>query len=307
MSDNFRQPSRSYVEYLMSNTNDRKRLEIQHQILKPIVTNIFNKVLDEYGLAERLAQATEKKLPILDAGCGEGLFLYDFADLLIARDLLEKADLRGADVDSIAINTAIEFCKVSNPSRPYLTFRVFDLNQNLERTPQPRYAFIYAILVLEHLPKAQKQLEYLYGSLLPGGVIYLRDFILTDSEDDTKDGWIAPHPAMIGNYRKLFAMSRSKNPGIEIAKTSAKWLTEMGAEKVWSNIDHIEAVGTSESGRTMLNNWLDGYYNGGVSLASRGLVTQKELDANKQTIISELTENSRGRSCFSNTLAQKPL
>src|SRR5438105_631099 len=80
---------------------ERDRLALQHEIYKPRVRQVFEKVLDEYGLAERLKapKIEPERVRILDIGCGEGWFLFDLATRLAERGLLDGCDLVGIDVD----------------------------------------------------------------------------------------------------------------------------------------------------------------------------------------------------------------
>src|SRR5438105_4389333 len=96
-----------YRDYLFTSPSEGERLTIQHEHFKPSVLAAFNRLLDQYGLAERLTQAkaTKTKLRLLNFGCGEGLYLHDLAQVLEARGLLEGAELNGLDINPASVAT----------------------------------------------------------------------------------------------------------------------------------------------------------------------------------------------------------
>src|SRR5438045_4676148 len=96
-----------YREALASNAKSSERMLAQYKAFKPVFEVCLNKVLDEYGLAEKLTLAKAKgtKLKILNYQCGEGLYLHLFSELLEKRGLLEGAELNGIDMDATLIAT----------------------------------------------------------------------------------------------------------------------------------------------------------------------------------------------------------
>lgn len=319
---------KEYQNYVFAQSNDRERLMLQYQVFKPSFIAAIEKVLDEYGLAQRLQQVTAtttdakgdagsisnaNKVRLMDVGCGEGLFLSEVAALLEARGLLAAADLNGVDLDSGAIATAREFSRVSKPPRPYLNFYVHDATRpfaaqlNLAMGNKLEFDFIMALALVEHLPDARPQVERLYDSLRPGGVIYLRDVVVAGADKDAEDGWLAPHPAMTPIYRHFFAYMQSKNPDVEVAKAQAGWLRERGAEMVQTTTLPFIAGGDSQTGMLMLRNWFMGLRNSSPALVKQGLISQAEVYQTIQTLFRELNASAKGRSVLVDTFARKPL
>jgi 2-polyprenyl-3-methyl-5-hydroxy-6-metoxy-1,4-benzoquinol methylase len=332
MTSYYYQPTtQTYQEYVLSGTNDRDRLMIQHDIYKPAVVNVFQQILLEYGLLHKLQQAKALKMAgmvnypkvrILDFGCGEGLYLYDLADLLEAHDLIDVVELIGVDMDSTAISTAIEFCKISEPPRPYIKFVNRDLLLPFQgeavtantNTTTTTYDFIFAILVVEHLAEAQHQVQRIYQHLLkPDGVIFLRDTIVqlapfgTKAEDQAKiEGWTLPHPAMYPIYQQMTGFLRGKNPGIEIATASAQWFKELGATEVTAQRSYVVSGGSTAEGMGMLRNLVMGIRNGAPFLISRGLLSQAQYDETMRELFADLNAYSQGYIIPIDTVAHKP-
>jgi SAM-dependent methyltransferase len=286
--------------------------------------NMFERVLDEYGLCHKLEQAkalkqakvsTFRKVRILDIGCGEGLFLYDFAALLEARGLIEVAKLVGIDMDATAIKTATEFSKESVPPRPYLKFTNRDITQPFQNEREGMtnvnltgFDFIFAIVVIEHLAQAHQHIQRIYQHLLrPSGVIYLRDAVLQSQEVDEAEGWAVAHLAMGPFFEKLFGFIQNKNPAVEVAKDQANWLREMGAANVTTQHNKVISGGLTPDGIAMLRNWVMGIRSSAPFLISRGLVTQAQYDEAIKRLFEELNGYLQGRITLVDTLATKPL
>ena len=301
-----------YRDYIFANSNDRTRLKLQHDISRPHFLEIIEQVMNDYGLAERLEKAKTRgeKVRILDFGCGEGMFLHDLAEILEKRGLLEAADLNGIDNDRAAIMTADEYCQISQPPRPYLHFFVHDGTHPLEDClglPQDdrlEFDFIFAILVLEHLPDARQHLERLYRNLKPGGVIYLSDFVAQEGGDY---GWVLPHPVMLPIGRILNQVWLNKNNGEVIALEIAGWLRQLGAEKVQATPNLAVMGGDTKAGMDMFRNFLLGIRNACPFLIARNIITQAQLDEMLETLYRELTRESTGRTGHMDILALKPL
>jgi SAM-dependent methyltransferase len=313
-------PKATFTEYVFGAVNDRERLVLQHQIFDAIVTNAFERVLDEYGLAQYiLAQTTSKKEAtaqlapkalILDVGCGEGLFLHDLATVLEQHALLEQSDLSGLDYDERAITTAEAFRLVAKPPRPYLNFYLHDVTHPFENSQalhsegkESGYALIYATFVLEHLAQPKQQVLALYERLAPGGVMFLLDYVYTEGAD----GWLVPHPAMlpiiyIAN-RAVFANSQGAHAALE----QAGWLREAGAQQVETTSHILEASGKDELSLMVLRNYLHICLNLCANLVARGVKSQAELDELRSTLYRELSSSSRGQLTAIATFARKPL
>ncbi len=301
----------SFRNYIFVEADDNNRLILQHEILKPNFEHILAKVLDEYGLAEKLhkAKTTGEKVRILDFGCAEGLYLHDVAAVLEERGLLEAADLNGIDINPGAIATADEFSKISKPARPGLNFYVHDGKQPLEsclglqKNGAAQFDFIYAMVVMEHFSEARQHVERLYGSLKPGGVIYLRDYVL----DEGPEGWLVPHPALIPFSKVFTGHLRSINPGVNVTIDQAGWLREIGAELIHTELDIIPIGGETKRGMDMLRNSIMITRNAGPMLIAKGVMTQAAFDALMATLFKEINRDSIGQASHIDTLARKPL
>jgi SAM-dependent methyltransferase len=329
--------AQTYQEYVLSETNDRDRLMMQHNIFKPAIIGIFQQVLLEYGLLHKLQQAKTlkeagasfAKIRILDFGCSEGLYLCDLAALLETYDLLDVVELVGVDLDATSIANAREFCKVSDPPRPYIKFFDGDLlqpfqSEGVDNTPtdaatlaassDASYDFIFAILVTVHLTEAQHQIHKIYQHLLkPTGVIYLRDTMLElvppvhkTTDQNRIEGWSVPHPAIYPLLQQLVAFMQSKNPGIEVATAQAGWLREFGAAQVTTQHNFVVSGGATVEGREMLRNLVIGIRNSAPFLISRGLATQAQYDTMIKELFTDFSVYSQGYNTIIDTLAYKP-
>lgn len=303
MSENFE----VFTENIFATISDRERLVLQHEVFKPNFLRVVERVLDEFGLAERLeavkaTNVTTDKVQILDVGCGEGFFLQDIANVLVSRGLLEASELTGFDIDSEAISSAKEFAQLAEPPKPYLNFYVADLTQPLFVSAPTEFDFICVTAVIEHIPDARVHLEKLYQALKPGGVLYVRAF----STEHGARGWSTPHPAFDPLYHPFVAFTTKKNPGIDVAYAAADWLKEWGAEKIETGQDTVKAGGETEAGMKMLHNWVMITRSSGGSLVKQGLVTQAQFEELISTLYRELSPQSSGHTTLVDTLARKP-
>jgi SAM-dependent methyltransferase len=323
----------TYQEYLLSDISDRERLIVQHDISKSVVMTMFERVLAEYGLLQKLEQAkTQKdsglatnfqKIRILDIGCGEGMFLYDIATLLEERGLSEVVELVGIDIDATAISIANDFYKELNPAKAHFSFNQQDITQPFQSeqaTPSTAdntrsdvafdnnaYDFIFAFAIVEHLAEAQRHIQRIYQYLLKaGGVIYLRSTVFQPQDEDAQDGWVVAHPAIYPFYKQFFGFIQSKNPGIAVAKAEAVWLQELGAEKVLVERTKVSSGGATPEGIAMLHNLIMAMRSSAPLLISRGMMTQENYDTTMQTLLEELDVNAEGYNIILDTLAYKP-
>lgn len=295
--------------YVFSDGDERDRLIVLHDSSKPNFLKVMQRVLDEYGLAELLEKAAQNntKVRILDAGCGEGLYLYDLAQLLEERNLLEAADLNGIDRDAFSLELANEFKHILQPPRPYLNFYAHDLRKPLAENPELKAAdklqfdFIYATLVLEHISNAEQLLTLLYNYLKPGGIIYLREGRLS------ADSWEAPTPSMQPPTHAFYDFIYSVNDGKEIAVLEAGWLKSLGATQVQAIEDTAYANGDNELGLQTLRNWVLAIKNSLPKAIQFGRMTQEQSETLMDTILQELNEgNPHGYWKQVDTLARKP-
>lgn len=298
----------SYQQYIFSTPTDHERLQIQHKLSKSGFMQKMERILDEYGLMQRLVLAANEgaKLSFLDVGCGEGFYLHDLAEVLEKHEILAATQLVGLDVDVTAISTANQYSQISNPPRPYLTFRLADLNAMVQLEPKPSWDLIYALFVLEHLSDARQYIQYLYHSLKPGGILLLRDAVFQDVAYDPH-GLVMPHSAMTPIFRELSAFILSKNAGTDVARASAGWLEELGAEILEVEVQTGPIGGTSSEGRDMIRNMLLMMRSSLPLLIARNVVTKNQFDETMQTLFKELSLEMVGSASVVDTLVRKPL
>jgi 2-polyprenyl-3-methyl-5-hydroxy-6-metoxy-1,4-benzoquinol methylase len=300
-----------YRHYVFAEANDRERLQIQHDAFKPKVLDNFKHILDNYGLDQqlKLAKAQGRQLRILDFGCGEGMYLHDMAEILEKRDLLGAAELSGIDVDPSAIATADDFCKISKPPRHYLKFYVHDGTFPLHTCPgllqdgHARFDFVYAMVVMEHLPNARHHIEHLYHSLVPGGVLYLRDILIQEGPQ----AQIFAHPRMVTFGRAMLTTIAKVNNGIEVSTAQPGWLRELGAEHIQDALDLVPIGGDTKQGMLMMRNNIMAIRNSKPHLLASGMMTEAQFDALFDTIYKEFNRETRGQLALVDTIARKPL
>ncbi len=316
ISDKANQPEQNqkFYDYLFSGAvEDRERLTVQYEVFKPRFEQIFAKVLDDYGLAARLEQRRAKgeQAQVLDVGCGEGLFLHKVAAELEKRELLSACRLIGIDRDANAIEAAEQFKEWFVPPRPYLNFYQWDATKPLDDCPGLKGAdnqspvefdFIFLVVVAEHIPQAKIHLQHFYDKLAPGGVIYLRDYVLEESPR----GMISPLPAMARMNHLACSFIASINAGLDVSKEAASWFKEFGAQQVQALPDRVSIDDESDIGRHCMRNLVMGMQNFGPTLVARGRLTQTEYDEIKATIYHDLSPETRGQITWMDTLAQKP-
>lgn len=300
-----------YRDYIFNKADDQERQVIQHRVFRSAFIQLLNQLLDDYRLVERIEEVNRAgyKFKILDFGCGEGLFLHDVAEVLEKRNLQDKVAFFGIDLNELAIITATDYSKYTNPPRPYLHYYVHDALNPLEAAwelfvdGRKQFDFIFAIQVIEHICGAQERLQELYNYLAPGGILYVRDLVLHMGED----GWKMPHSALNIFSQAYSAFVAKTNNGLEVASANPQWLTEMGATVLSAELVKFPVGGTTSIGRDNLRNVLMGASNAGVSLVAGGMMTQAQLDGVMQTLFRELTPEYVGQLSYVDTLARKPL
>lgn len=299
-----------YRDYIFSKVDDRERQAVQHRVFRPNFIELLNRLLDKFNLADRIDALNKsgRKFKILDFGCGEGLFLHDVAEILEARNLQDKVEFFGIDVDESAIATAVEYSKISQPPRPYLHYYVHDARNPLSMAwelfldRRHQFDFIFSIQVLEHIPEAQTRLTELYNHLAPAGILYLRDFIL----DNSPQGWQMPHPAMNIFAQGYSAVLATLNNGVQVATASPTWLKELGAQILETNLIQFPTGGITRTGRDNLRNLIMVATNSGPTLVAKGALTQVEFDRLMDTLFRELTPDCLGQLSYYDTLISRP-
>lgn len=299
----------AYRNYLFDQIDDSERLAVEHRMYKPNFVQKFGQVLDEYKLAEQIkaAQAGKRsRVKILDVGCGEGLYLHDVAYELETRGLLDGTTLYGFDIDANAIETALQFSKVSKPPRPYLNFFWQDLTNPLDENlfGQTKFDFIYAHITLTFLPNARQNLETLYNLLAPGGVIFLRDLVLHEGEG----GWnMAESAAALRPFcRGLNSMIGAVNGGQDVSLKYGEWLRELKANLVQTELDVLPVGGETKGGMDSLRAAVMTLRNMKQLLIATGAMTESQIDELMTIIYREANANWVGSGSYMNTLGQKP-
>jgi len=285
---------------------------------------------------------------MLDMGCGEGLYLHDLADTLLGRGLSladksssssdedgvapsrSDAQLIGLDIDSAAVATAAAFGMEAVPSKSYLNFLVHDATQALETCQMFQYLgvpkveapanipfgfryqfdFIYAFLVLEHLPQAREHLARWYEALRPGGVIFLFDATLGEGPE----GWYSTQPAILTFFRLFCGYIKRVNPEYGTEPTSlgmtthtAEWLRELGAEQVETFREIVPFGGPTVQGQQMLRNTWMTIQNSLPRLLATGRLSEAQGQEINETLRRELSPDLAGHTTWIGTLARKPL
>jgi SAM-dependent methyltransferase len=329
----------NYRNLIFSETDDRQRLRQHYIAIRPLIMRQFERVLDEFGLAQRLRAASiaqtgpgQRQVAILDFGCNEGWYLQDFAAMLEQRGLSNAAELFGIDNNPQAISTAEEFNKVVIPARPYLHFYTHDgrnpmeecsglsshpscgtsnttdeLTSKGEKHPggQPQFDFIFALLVLEHIQEVRPILERLYReNLKPGGVIYLFESEIELTHYSLNAGRF--HPTLSYVISRVLEMIALNNQGANVSREQAGWLSGMGAERVTTQVDGLDIGGSSEAGMAMLRGFVMATQNMGPGLVKKGLLAQDEFDKMMSSLYQELSQEVQGQMSFVHTLARKP-
>jgi SAM-dependent methyltransferase len=290
-----------YNSYIFGAASDVERLVLQQNLFVPSFTDTMTCLLHEYGLIERFAGGGGR---ILDFGCAHGRYV-EVLQKLLANFRFAGTRIDGLDLNAEAINYARNRVTSGN-SR--VVFAHFDGTRPLAECAELNdegtigYDYIYALLVLEHFAEPQVQLSRLYHYLKPGGVIYLRDFVM----DEGMSGWSSPHPAAREVSARLFGAIPSVRAGFSVAEEQAGWLKNLGAQRVATIRERVTVGGPQPHGAAMLRLWLQTIGNGGRYLVTHGFLDQRDLDAVLSTLSVELTEHHAGHVTYCTTLARRP-
>jgi SAM-dependent methyltransferase len=303
--------SSQQLDFLKKALDDKTRQAVLHKSFKPRFINFFEKVLSEYGLADKLeaAKANREKVRFLDYGCGEGLYLHDIADRLEHKGLLQAANLNGIDINPATITTADEFARRAKPPRPYLNFVLQDGRLPLSENPalklngEAQFDFVYSLVTFMYIPEARKHLEKLYREdLKPGGVVLLRDLVVREEYDRV----LMIHPALLPAIKFYTNLVRKVNGGLSIASDAAAWFESFGAEKVEQILDGVDASGKNEEEMGMLRQIIMITRNMKAQMIAEGLTTDKAFEEIFEQVYKELNQSSRARVHYMVTIARKP-
>ena len=300
-----------FRQNLFSQADDRERQSVQHQAFKPSFVAAFEHILQDYDLAQQFgtAKLIGEKLNVLEIGCGEGLYLHDIAAAIETHGLIKAVNLIGIDVKVAAISTAEEFCKLSNPPRPYLNFLVEDFARPLDEATSLRmiggnvFDFIYGLLKLENLPDPRQHLLNWYGALRPGGSLYMRTMVTHKGSD----GWLSIHPALekLGQIGMNFVVA--SHDGADLPVETSTWLKEAGAEQVETRLVILPTGGNTQIGVLMARNSLMIVRNMAPLLIKKGLITQQYFEEVMASLYQNASPNMVGQMAFVDISARKPL
>jgi SAM-dependent methyltransferase len=296
--------------------DDSDRTAFQYKCFKPSIIQTFNEVLSDYNLADYLWQARTSskkidKIRILDVGCGEGLHLYDLAEIIEKRGLLDGAEFYGFDMAESAFLKAEIHKRQAKPPRSYLNFYIHDVRQPLEHCDallmdmeRPLdFNFIYALQLLNQTTEARKVLTELYHRLRHGGVLYLRNLVEVMDEED---GVVSPHPVMTPYIKAVLEFMNSLNDGANVAALAGDWLEELGATKIQIHKEHYPMGGQTETGLNLLRNLFTGIRNSAPVMLATGKFKQTEYDSMVTTLFKEMGPQMQGRVTYISITACKP-
>ncbi len=139
-----------YSEYPFPNVAIYKKQDLYKTLIYELIYGLSKKYLDKYK---------NKKIKILDAGCGTGELSLGLAD--------GRRDILGVDINKkslkIAKSRALKF-KITSVKFSEFDFAKADL-------PKDHYDFIFSIGVLHHTEKPEKNFSRLVEALKIGGYI----------------------------------------------------------------------------------------------------------------------------------------
>jgi SAM-dependent methyltransferase len=302
-------------DYIFSMADDGDRTAFQYKCFKPSIIQTFNEVLDEYNLVDYLGQVRtspkrKDKVRILDVGCGEGLHLYDLAEIIEKRGMLGGAEFYGFDIAEKAFVQAEAHKYQTMPPRTYLNFYIHDVRQPLEQceallmdAEKPLdFNFIYALHLLNQTTDARKVLTELYRRLRPGGVLYLRNLV---EVMDGEDGVISPHPVMTPYIEAVLEFMNGLNDGLNVAGLVGEWLEELGATKIQINKEHYPMGGQTETGLNLLRNLFTGIRNSAPVMLAAGKFKQADYTNMVNTLFKEMGPQMQGRVTYISVTASK--
>jgi hypothetical protein len=316
MSSTTNQTNQQFRESLISNASQSERIALSFNGHRTIFYETIRRILDEYGLAQKLAVAKQQgqKLRILQVNCGEGLYLHELARILEERDLLEGAELYGITEDPTQISTADIYSKVVKPPRPYLNFYQHSLHQplteslglheGLKASGSVQFDLLFgANETLSFLKEAKIILTQLYlANVKAGGLICFTEFIFKEGSE----GCIAPHPALVELTRIGSSIVQSYNPGVEVALEMTAWLRELGAEQATESKTKVETGGQTERGKIFLRSMVLAHKILGPAYVNAGLIKQAHYDELMRVLYQELTLQHVGQITFNIVIARKP-
>lgn len=311
-----------FKNYIFDSSYDEAaRLQFQYKMFQPHFIEMAKRILGEFGLAEYIS-ANPEGIRIIDVGCSEGLYLHDLATLIENTGLKGKTSLYGIDINPGSIATAEAYSQ--QVGRSYLQFYTHDLTQPFEKShgllldlehperavksgEKLEYGLIYSNLVLMHVANARFHIERLYELLKPGGVLYLRDIVVTEGKADgwTNGSTYTQNIQVLGNI--VMKLLSSPNPTEDVALKSEEWLRAAGAEILLAQPDLYPVGGNTPVGRGLLRDFVMVCRNVGPMLVARNVISQQLLDDTMNDMFVSFTPQADGQFAFRDTVVRKPL
>lgn len=298
-------------DYIFGTVNDQPRLTEYYRLIKPFFLSQLEHLFDDkrYELAEVLTRQRPTKSQVLDAGCGEGLYLHDLALLLEKRQILEQTNLVGVDNDRTVVATAEDYKLVTKPPRPDIHFYTHNLRQPLADNPDlPAQIsngldFVYAMRVVSYIPNAKQVVKQLYDAVKPGGLIYFMEAHMHESE---QDGWVSPD-ATRPVFEAFTKLVLGLNGGVEVSAEIGNWLKELGAEHIEIRNDYLQSKGDgSAESLQLLRILVATGRNILPTLVATKIMTQTEANAAMEQIFKELNMNAIAQFTLTSIIARKP-
>lgn len=300
---------KEYRDFFTKGADNSERLLAEYKAKRGVFFKNIQHLFDDYNLRERLetAQATGKKVRILQIECGEGLYLHDLAGILEKENLLEAADLYGIDANYQLIEVANQFKLAAHPPRPYLKFFPKDYRQSLPcwsgltKSTEVLFDIIISMDNLFSIQYAHSVFSRFYTeNLKPDGLGVWFEVQLSKN-------WQLPHPAFWPVLKASFTLIASLNPTEgDMAEHLAEWFSQLGALDIKTFEDTLPLGGCTSGGRDLLRDLLIGLQNPAPLLIEQGLLTQAQYDEMLRVVYKELTPDNVGYINYISTIARKP-
>ncbi len=142
--------ARFYSEYPFPNIAITKKAELYQTLIYKLIYGLSRKYLDRYE---------NKKIKILDAGCGTGELSLGLSD--------GKREILGIDIN----RKSLEIAKIRAEKFKIDKVKFKEFNFVKEELPKNYYDFIFSIGVLHHTAEPEKNFKRLIKALKNGGYI----------------------------------------------------------------------------------------------------------------------------------------
>lgn len=238
------------AEYALARTPEEyERLSMQARVWEPATGRLF----DQVGLA---AGAT-----CLDAGCGPGETMR-----LMAQRVGPSGRVTGIDVDEPLGAQALAALRLAGHRQ--CAFVAADLTAD-EPIPGAPFDFVFARLLLYHLPERVEVLRRLWEAVAPGGHLVVQDY-------DVRSAGVLPELDTVEEFRR-FATAAFTAAGCDIHAGAR--LPQLFAEAGVGTPDGTDVAGRLEP-LSRGQHFLTGVHNGLLATAlAHGITTPDESTA----------------------------